>query len=193
MAREVIELETERLRLRAWRDEDLDAFATMNADPRVMEFFPNVCSRDQSQAGLERIGAHFAAHGFGLWPVERRSDGSFVGMAGLALPSFTARFTPCVEVGWRLLAAYWGHGYATEAAGAALGFGFERLGLREIVSFTTVNNHRSRRVMDRLGMVRSPDDDFMHSALPDGHALRPHVLYRPTRADWSAAGAASRR
>ena len=158
----------------------------MNADPRVMEFFPKTYSPLESEDGLARIRAHFAVHGFGLWAVERVGEGRFVGMVGLAVPTFVARFTPCVEVGWRLLVEHWGHGYATEAARAALHFGFESLGLPEIVSFTTANNLRSRRVMERLGMYRTPDDDFMHPSLPDGHPLRPHVLYRLPRAAFVA-------
>jgi RimJ/RimL family protein N-acetyltransferase len=176
-----VELTTERLLLRPWRDDDLDAFAIMNADPRVMEFFPNVYSRDQCKEGIARIRAHFAMHGFGWWAVELRRDASCIGMVGLAIPSFQAHFTPCVEIGWRLLAEHWGNGLATEAARAALAFGFEQLDLSEIVSFTTTNNLRSRKVMERLGMQRDQADDFMHPSLPDGHPLRPHVLYRLPR------------
>jgi RimJ/RimL family protein N-acetyltransferase len=178
-----LELRTQRLVLRPWRDEDLAPFAAMNADPRVMEFFPQTYSPAESAEGLGRIRAHFAAHGFGLWAVSAIGGPAFVGMVGLAVPSFQARFTPCVEVGWRLPVESWGRGYATEAARAALSFGFERLALSEIVSFTTVRNVRSRRVMERLGMHRTPDDDFMHPGLPDGHPLRPHVLYRLSRAE----------
>jgi RimJ/RimL family protein N-acetyltransferase len=189
-----VELRTERLVLRPWRDDDLAPFAAMNADPRVMEFFPKRYTRDECVEGIARIRAHFAMHGFGLWAVGLRAGAPFIGMVGLAVPGFVASFTPCVEVGWRLAAEHWGHGYATEGARAALDFGFERLGLGEIVSFTTSNNLRSRRVMERLGMHRTPDDDFMHPELPDGHPLRPHVLYRLTRAEFAAArgqGAAS--
>jgi ribosomal-protein-alanine N-acetyltransferase len=178
-----VELRTGRLALRPWRDEDLAPFAAMNADPRVMEFFPHAYSPAESAEGLARIRAHFAAHGFGLWAVSVIGGAAFAGMIGLAVPSFQARFTPCVEVGWRLPVEHWGHGYATEGARAALAFGFERLGLPEIVSFTTVHNVRSRQVMERLGMHRTPDDDFPHPNLPDGHPLRPHVLYRLSRAE----------
>jgi RimJ/RimL family protein N-acetyltransferase len=180
-----VELETERLLLRAWRDEDLAPFARMNADPRVMEFFPQTYDAAESAEGLARIRAHFAAHGFGLWAVEVKGGAPFVGMVGLAVPSFQASFTPCVEVGWRLLPEHWRHGYATEAARGALRFGFRTLGLREIVSFTTVNNWPSRRVMERLGMTHTPDDDFLHPSLPEGHPLRPHVLYRLTPASFA--------
>ena len=150
----------------------------MNADPRVMAFFPRTYTLDECAEGLARIRAHFLAHGFGLWAVSVTGGAPFVGMIGLAVPGFEAAFTPCVEVGWRLAVAHWGRGYATEGARAALDYGFERAGLREIVSFTTVENHRSRRVMERLGMHRNPEEDFMHPSLPEGHPLRPHVLYR---------------
>jgi ribosomal-protein-alanine N-acetyltransferase len=182
---DVVELETERLRLRAWLDEDLPPFAAMNADPRVMEFFPHTYDAAESVEGLARIRAHFAAHGFGLWAVEVKGGPPFVGMIGLAVPSFQAPFTPCVEVGWRLLPAHWGRGYATEGARGALAFGFGTLGLHEIVSFTTAKNLRSRQVMERLGMSYTPDDDFLHPSLPEGHLLRPHVLYRITPAGLS--------
>jgi ribosomal-protein-alanine N-acetyltransferase len=182
---DVVELETERLLLRSWRDEDLAPFAAMNADPRVMEFFPQTYDPSESAEGLARIRAHFAAHGFGLWAVEVKGGPPFVGMVGLAVPSFAARFTPCVEVGWRLLAEHWGKGYASEGARRALAFGFGALGLGEIVSFTTTKNLRSRRVMERLGMSYTPDDDFLHPSLPDGHPLRPHVLYRLTPAGFA--------
>jgi ribosomal-protein-alanine N-acetyltransferase len=176
-----VQLRTERLVLRPWRDEDVEPFAAMNADPRVMEFFPNTNTHAESVATLGRIRTHFAAHGFGLWAIELVGGASFAGMLGLSVPSFQAHFTPCVEVGWRLPVEHWGRGYATEGARAALAFGFDQLALPEIVSFTTVNNLRSRRVMERLGMYRTPDDDFLHPALPDGHPVRPHVLYRLSR------------
>jgi len=168
--------------LRPWRDADLSPFAALNADPRVMEFFPKTYTRDESEDGLARIRAHFAIHGFGLWALQPLAGGAIIGMAGISVPHFQAHFTPCVEVGWRLAAEHWGQGYATEAARAALDFGFHRLNLPEIVSFTTVHNLRSRRVMERLGMSHTPDDDFMHPGIADGHPLRPHVLYRLPRA-----------
>jgi len=178
------ELATARLRLRGWRDEDLAPFAAMNADPRVMEFFPATLARAESDALVARIRAHFARHGFGAWAVEIPGVADFIGFVGLSIPSFQAPFTPCVEIGWRLATAHWGKGYATEAAMAALAFGFTEAGLAEIVSFTVVANLPSRRVMERLGMTRSPSDDFEHPGLALGHPLRPHVLYRLSRGDW---------
>jgi ribosomal-protein-alanine N-acetyltransferase len=166
-----------RIRLRRWRDEDRDAFAAMNCDPRVMEFFPTNLTRAQSDAMVDHIEAHFAKHGFGLWAIEVPDAAPFIGFAGLAVPRFTAHFTPCVEIGWRLAFAHWGNGYATEAARLALGYAFGPLGLADVVSFTSVANRRSRAVMERLGMRRDPAEDFDHPAVPDG-PLRRHVLYR---------------
>ena len=180
---------TPRLRLRPWRDEDLPAFAALNADPRVMEHYPKTLSRAESDALAARIRAGFARHGFGLWAVEVSGRAAFIGYVGLAVPTFEARFTPCVEIGWRLAAEHWGQGYATEAAHAILAHAFGPLGLGEVVSFNATANRRSRRVMERLGMTRSPADDFEHPSLPEGHPLRPHVLHRLPRAAWLVSGA----
>jgi RimJ/RimL family protein N-acetyltransferase len=177
-------LTTSRLRLRTWRDADLAAMAALNADPRVAEFLPKTLSREESDALVERIRQHFERRGFGLWAVEVVGVADCIGFVGLSTPSFETHFTPCVEIGWRLAAEHWGHGYATEAARAAIGFGFESLGLAEIVSFTVPANVRSRAVMERLGMTRRPEEDFDHPVLPEGHPLRRHVLYRLSRGEW---------
>jgi ribosomal-protein-alanine N-acetyltransferase len=137
--------------------------------------------RDESDALAGRFEAHLDRHGFGLWALEIVDVAPFAGFVGLSVPGFDAHFTPCVEIGWRLAAEHWGRGYATEAARAVLAFGFASLGLREIVSFTVPANSRSRRVMEKIGMVRSAADDFDHPRLPEGHRLRRHVLYRVTR------------
>jgi len=150
----------------------------MNADPAVMEHFPATLTRRQSDELVERIERGLAANGFGLWALEVRERGEFIGFTGLAAPEFEAHFTPAVEIGWRLARPAWGNGYATEAAREVLRFGFEEVGLDEIVSMTTPANRRSRAVMERLGMSRDPGDDFDHPALPVGHPQRPHVLYR---------------
>ena len=171
-------IRTPRLHLRRWRDEDLPAFAAMNADPRVMEFFAAPLDRAESDALAARIRGHFDRRGFGLWAVEVTGVADFIGFVGLCVPGFEAHFTPCVEVGWRLARDHWGRGYATEAARAALDFGFRHLALTEIVSFTVPANRRSRAVMERIGMTRTPADDFDHPSLPEGHPLRRHVLYR---------------
>jgi RimJ/RimL family protein N-acetyltransferase len=177
------ELRSERLALRAWREDDLAPFASMNADPRVMEFLPAPLSRAESDAFAARIAATFAAHGFGLWAVEVPGVAPFAGFVGLSVPLFESHFTPCVEVGWRLAHEFWGRGYATEGARLALAFGFERAALNEIVSMTVRANARSWRVMENLGMRRDPVDDFDHPRLPEGHRLRRHVLYRLARAN----------
>jgi RimJ/RimL family protein N-acetyltransferase len=171
-------LSSGRICLRRWRDEDRDAFAAMNSDARVMEFFSNRLSRAQSDAMVDYIEAHFDERNFGFWAIEVPDVAPFIGFAGLAVPRFSAHFTPCVEVGWRLAFEYWGHGYATEAARLALRYGFGPLALQEVVSFTSATNRRSRAVMERLGMRRDPADDFDYPRLPEGHPLRPHVLYR---------------
>jgi RimJ/RimL family protein N-acetyltransferase len=143
-----------------------------------MEHFPEALSRSESDALATRIDAHFDEHGFGLWAVEIPNVAPFIGFVGLSIPRFDAPFTPCVEIGWRLAAEYWGRGYATEAARAGLAFGFDTLGLEEIVSFTTAGNVRSRCVMERIGMVRDATDDFDHPNIADYDPLRRHVLYR---------------
>jgi ribosomal-protein-alanine N-acetyltransferase len=178
---DAFEIRTARLRVRSWREDDFDAYAAMNADPRVMEFFPSVLSREESEERFARGSARLAEHGIGFWPVEVVGGVRFIGIVGLARPDFEAPFMPAVEVGWRLAAEHWGQGYATEAAQGVLAFGFERLGLPEIVSFTTTANVRSRRVMEKLGMRRAPAEDFLHPLIAEGHPLRPHVLYRLPR------------
>lgn len=173
-----VELHTDRLILREWRDDDLPLFAALNADPDVMQYMPKLLSREESDERVRKIREHFNRQGFGLWAVEVFGAEPFVGFVGLSVPSFEQPFTPCVEVGWRLARAAWGKGYAIEAARAAVQFGFDRIGLTEIVSFTVPDNLRSRRVMERLGMTHDPNGDFEHPLLPEGHPLRRHVLYR---------------
>jgi ribosomal-protein-alanine N-acetyltransferase len=174
-------LRTERLALRRWRDADREPFAALNADPTVMERLATTLTRDESDAFVDRIERGFEERGFGLWAVEVIEGPSFVGFVGLNVPSFEAEFTPCVEVGWRLARDAWGHGYATEAARAAIADGFTRVGLDEIVSFTTPGHTRSRAVMERLGMTHDPADDFGHPSFPEDHPLHDHVLYRLAR------------
>jgi ribosomal-protein-alanine N-acetyltransferase len=177
-------LRTARLLLRPWREEDRAPFAALNADPAVMEHFPSVLGRDESDAMVARIQAHFGAHGWGLFAVEVPGESPFIGFIGLNIPRWTPPFStagPCVEAGWRLARAAWGRGYAVEGARAAIAFGFETLGLEEIVALTVPANLRSRRVMERLGMVHDVDGDFDHPLMPDGSPLRRHVLYRLRR------------
>lgn len=174
------ELRTERLLLRRWLPEDLEPFAAYSADPEAMRYFPSTHSREQSDALAGEFARALEERGWGFWAVEVRDGPSFIGFVGLTEPSFEAHFTPAVEVGWRLGREHWGHGYATEAARAAIDFGFWKLDLEEIVAITVPDNVRSRRVMERLGMTYDPAGDFDHPRLPDG-PLRRHVLYRLPR------------
>jgi RimJ/RimL family protein N-acetyltransferase len=174
-------LRTPRLILRRWRPADRAPFAAMNADPAVMVHFPATLTRAESDALADGIEANMGSRGFGLWALEIPDVVPFAGFAGLSVPTFTAPFTPCVEIGWRLAAAQWGSGYATEAARAVLVHAWDAVGLDEVVSFTTAGNARSRALMARLGMRRDPADDFDHPRLAAGHPLRPHVLYRLER------------
>jgi RimJ/RimL family protein N-acetyltransferase len=153
----------------------------MNADPVVMEYFPGTLSSWETDQLIARIETHFEKNQYGLWALEIPAVTPFAGFVGLAEVDFDAPFAPAVEIGWRLAAECWGLGYATEAAAAAMAFGFEDLRLDEIVSFTAAENQPSRRVMERLGMTRDPSDDSDHPSLPEGHPLRRHVLYRKRR------------
>ncbi|MEJ2416829.1 MAG: GNAT family N-acetyltransferase [Exilibacterium sp.] len=181
---ELIEIDTDRLRLRQWCSADREPFATLNANPRVMEFFPALLSRAESDAIADRCQSLIAERGWGLWVVELRNTGGFIGFVGLHTPAYLP-FSPCVEVGWRLDAKYWGQGYATEAARAAVRVGFEQLALTDIVSFTAVGNIRSRAVMEKLGM-RNTGETFEHPNIPVGDALCEHCLYRLSREQWQA-------
>lgn len=177
----MIEIVTPRLFLRRWTDADREPFAQMNADPAVMAFFASTLTRGESDSLIDRNNAHFAEHGFGLWAVELRQNAQFAGFIGLAKPAFEAHFTPCIEIGWRLASPYQGQGFATEGARAVVEYAFGALGLSEIVSFTTASNLPSRHVMEKIGMTRNEADDFEYPNLPEGHPLRPHVLYRLRR------------
>jgi RimJ/RimL family protein N-acetyltransferase len=174
--RDVSVLRGARVLLRGWTPGDAKPFAELNADPIAMEFLPGCLKRAESDALIERLQAGLEARGWGLWCLE--VDGECAGFVGLSVPTFEAAFTPCTEIGWRLAPRFWGRGYATEGARLALVFGFQQIRLLEIVSFTTVANQRSRRVMERIGMSRDPHDDFDHPRLPIGHPMRAHVLYR---------------
>ena len=174
------ELRTERLLLRQWRDADLAPFAALNADPQVMEHFPSPLTREHSDAFAASCRERIAERGWGIWAVEVVASGEFIGFVGLNEPRFDAHFTPAVEVGWRLARSAWGHGYATEAAEAALAYAFDELRLDEVVSFTATTNVRSQRVMQRLGMTHDESDDFDHPRVDDPR-IRRHVLYRVSR------------
>jgi RimJ/RimL family protein N-acetyltransferase len=176
------EIRTTRLLLRRWQPDDVVPFCQMNSAPKVMEFFPASLSEAESLSAIERMKQHFELHGFGMWAVEIPGIAPFIGSIGLRRTPWAAPFTPCVEVGWRLAAGYWGQGYALEAAHASLDFAFQWLNLDEVVAFTVPANRRSRSVMERLGMTYDPNGDFDHPMVPEGHALKRHILYRISRA-----------
>lgn len=173
-----LEIRTSRLLLRPWKDNDLGQLIEMNADPKVMEFIGPTLTKDQSKAMMARARGSWEQRGYGRFAIEMLASGSVIGFVGLAQTRIDAHFAPAVEIGWRLSTKYWGHGYATEGALAVKIFAFENLGLSEIVSFTSVQNLRSRHVMEKIGLLRNPLDDFEHpnSLLED--SLRNCVLYR---------------
>jgi ribosomal-protein-alanine N-acetyltransferase len=187
------ELRTDRLLLRRWREADREPFAALNADPVVMEHFPSPLTRAASDDFVDRVESRFDAEGWGLWAVEVVADpggpSGFVGFTGLWAPDYEVPGSvgpDTVEVGWRLARWAWGHGYAPEAATAALRFAFDELGLDEVVSFTTVGNARSRRVMEKVGLRRRPERDFDHPRIDPAqhpHLVR-HVLSAVTEAQW---------
>ena len=171
-------IETDRLRLRQWIDDDRALFAELNADPQNMEFFPSPILRSDSDIFIDKMIALIEENGWGLFSVEINETNEFIGFIGLAVPSYKTHFTPCTEIGWRLHKKYWGNGYATEGAKAVLNFAFNTLHKEEIVSFTSNLNIPSISVMKRIGMTRDIQGDFEHPNVKDGHKLRHHVLYR---------------
>lgn len=177
-------IETERLILRPWKDEDKEPFARMNANPEVMRYFSGTMSRAESDAAVARYINHQSDHGYCFWAVEEKAEGAFIGFVGLNNPN-DLPLDNCVEIGWRLDPKYWGKGYATEGAHASLRFGFDEKGLDEILSITTHNNKPSRAVMERLGMTWDPNEDFPDPELDADHPLSLLVLYRLKREDYS--------
>lgn len=180
----MVTLRTERLTLRPWQDADLEPFAAINADRDVMEHLDGPYTRAQSDSVAARIRRDADERGFGLWALDLAGGPPFIGFAGLAVPSFGTPHLPAVEIGWRLARAHWGRGLATEAAVAALRHAFETLAVDQVGAFTVPANRRSIAVMERLGMTRVAGGDFDHPALPEGHRLRRHVLYRLRRTEW---------
>ncbi|MEU6807183.1 GNAT family N-acetyltransferase [Streptomyces neyagawaensis] len=173
------ELRTDRLLLRAWRESDLAPWAALNADPEVRAYFPELLTTEQSNASVARFQADLDRRGWGWWAVEVRATGEFIGFTGLDPVEDDMPFTG-VEAGWRLARTAWGHGYATEAARAAVDFGFRRLDLDEVLAVTVATNLRSRAVMRRIGMTHDPADDFDDPGMPEG-PLRRSVVYRVGR------------
>ena len=178
MRRPSPQLATERLILRPWTQQDYPAFAQLNGNAQVREFFPKALTSQESDAEADRIQQHFATHGFGFWAVQTHDAPQFIGMVGLWRPGFDAHFTPCVEIGWRLMPHVWGLGYATEAARRVLAYGFTELGLSQVVAMTVPANVRSQRIMQKLGMTHNPADDFDHPKVEPVSPLLRHVLYR---------------
>jgi RimJ/RimL family protein N-acetyltransferase len=173
-----LELRTRRTLLRQWKDSDLPQWIAMNADADVRRYFPSRLTEEEALAEAGRMRAAIAQRGWGMWALEVPGVMGVAGTVGLHVTTIDAHFVPCVELGWRLKREAWGHGYATEAAQAAMEFGFRKLGLDELVAFTTVTNMPSQRVMQRLGMHRDPRDDFDHPRIEAGHPMRPHLLFR---------------
>ncbi|MFA6915327.1 MAG: GNAT family N-acetyltransferase [Parachlamydiales bacterium] len=178
-------IESERLVLRQWCEKDLELFAELNADPRVMEFFPATWTREESNTSLQSAHDHIEKYGWGKWAVFLIETGEFIGRIGLEEVDFEASFSPNIELGYRLAYKHWGKGYASEGAKAALGYGFKQFHFNEIVAFTPIHNLRSQIVMKRIGMQHDPKDDFNHPKLPKEHRLSRHVLYRLTLSEYN--------
>jgi RimJ/RimL family protein N-acetyltransferase len=170
-------LETERLLLRAWNDEDADAYWRLNQDARVTEFLPPSLTMEQAKEFIAKQNNAYQKHGYMLFAAELMETGELMGFIGLHYVDWGAEFTPCTEIGWRLGSRHWGKGYATEGAKAVLAFGFNTCGLTRIVSFTVPENVRSIRVMEKIGMKRDFNGDFAHPKLPADHPLSKHVRY----------------
>lgn len=179
----LIEIETLRLNLRQWRQEDRSAFAKLNSDPIVMRYYPRVLNTSESNAMAQKMELLLHKQGWGFWAVEKRDDTRFIGFVGLNKPAYKLPVTPCVEIGWRLAKDYWGCGYATEAAQACLSVAFNQLGLHEIYSFTSLPNMKSQAVMKRIGMINT-HANFEHPMIPENHPLREHVLYLIDKRRW---------
>jgi len=176
-------IHTGRLLLRRWRESDREPFAELNGDPQTLVFFPQTLDRAASDALIDRIEANFEVLGYGLWALEVKETGRFIGFTGLAPMPADVPGAGGVEIGWRLARRAWHHGYATEAARAALRVAFDGVGLDEIWSITAVLNEPSQVVMRRLGMTEVAR--FEHPRIPDGHPVKPHVAYHLARGTWS--------
>lgn len=174
--RKVVELKTDRLLLRQWKPEDYPIFSEINADPEVMKYYPRTLNSSESNALARKLETLISEQSWGFWAVELAREKQFIGFVGLNEPKYELPVNPCIEIGWRLAKEYWGKGYATEAARAALKFGFEVLELNEVYSFSSVSNQKSRAVMERLRM-QNCGRNFKHPDIPENHRLSEHVLY----------------
>ena len=186
----MIAIETPRLLIRNWEERDRDLFFEINSDPEVMAFFPIRRTRPEADAFFDYLQREIAEKGHGFTPIESKATGETLGFTGMAADDIVPGLGPAFEIGWRLARRHWGQGYATEAAGAILGFGFETLDLDQIVSYAVETNWRSRAVMERLGMRHEPDLDFDHPRVPEAYPhLKRHAFYRLRRDDWRRSGA----
>lgn len=179
----IFELKTQRLLLRQWKETDLHYFSDINSDPDVMEYYPSVLSKKESDAFADKIIALIEKNGWGFWAIENLFDNKFIGFVGLHKPDYELPVSPCIEIGWRLAKSSWGNGYATEAGHAAVKLAFEVLKLNEIYSFTSISNERSQAVMRRL-QFSNTNNNFSHPMLPAESTLSQHVLYRLTKEQW---------
>lgn len=174
-------IETDRLILRTWKDKDIKPYFLINQDPKVIEFLGGALTMEQVQDFIKAQNIQYQERNYALWAAELKESGEMIGFIGLHYVDWEAHFTPAIEIGWRLGSQYWGNGYATEGAKACLSYGFNKIGLREIIAITVPANVRSRRVMEKLGLKRDMGDDFVHPELPHDHHLSQHVLYRLAR------------
>lgn len=179
----MIAVQTERVNLRQWRAEDKPLFAAINADPKVMEYFPSTLSRAQSDALVDRVSNDINLSGWGFWAAERVDTAEFIGFVGINFSAEGLPFAPCVDIGWRLGSQHWGQGLATEAAHGAMAFAFSHASIEKLVSMTSLANTASERVMQKLGMIKSPKT-FLHPKIAQGHLLQEHVLYELNRDQW---------
>ena len=182
---EIVELETRRLFLREWKKGDLKKFSELNLDPEVMEYLPEISSKEESNELADRIISRLSENGWGFWAIEIKRDHSFIGFVVLNEPKYELPVKPCVEIGWRLAREYWGNGYATEAGKAALEFAFNNLDVNEVYSFTSIANKRSQAVMERLHLVDT-HSNFDHPSIPFDSQYREHVLYKIDKESWMA-------
>ena len=177
-------LKTDRLLLRTWCNDDLIPMYQINQDPLVMEYFPSLCDWEDTKKFVTKINQHHQKNGFSLYAVELKKTGEFIGFVGLSIPEFEAHFTPCIEIGYRLSSQHWGKGYATEAAQTVLDYAFNELKLNKIVSFTSILNKKSIRVMEKIGLKKVKEGNFYHPCLPQDHKLSLHVLYTITKNEY---------